>query len=304
MAAHVADARQGGAGAPGSLAPPRTPPSVDGYEVRQQLVETQASDVYLAVHTASGALRTLAIQRIEGDPAAVRRMVGEVLEASRVKHPGIALVDGAGTTKDGRLYVATAYVEGVTLGQLLESEGHLPARRALQIALRAAEALEAAHRANVTHGELTPEQIIVGPPGPDGVEPVTVTGFGMSAERTLVPLKAARPYASPERLSAGTLDARSDVFSLASVILAALSGSAPPVLHPVRRSRSGGWAAIPPYDAPPPGDEPEVDAIYDAAQDALDRLEANPSLARSADQVFGRASRLAADYGFEDCAGT
>ena len=55
---------------------------------------------------------------------------------------------------------------------------------------------------------------------------------------------------------------------------------------------------------PPPGDEAEVDAIYDAAQDALDRLEANPALARSADQVFGRASRLAADYGFEDCAGS
>lgn len=55
---------------------------------------------------------------------------------------------------------------------------------------------------------------------------------------------------------------------------------------------------------PPPGDEAEVDAIYDAAQDALDRLEANPALARSADQVFGKASRLAADYGFEDCAGT
>ena len=55
---------------------------------------------------------------------------------------------------------------------------------------------------------------------------------------------------------------------------------------------------------PPPGDEAEVDAIYDAAQEALDRLKANPSLARSADQVFGRASRLAADYGFEDCAGT
>src|SRR3712207_8198357 len=46
------------------------------------------------------------------------------------------------------------------------------------------EALEAAHRQNVMHGDLTPEHIIVGPAGPDGTEPVTVSGFGMGASRS------------------------------------------------------------------------------------------------------------------------
>ena len=55
---------------------------------------------------------------------------------------------------------------------------------------------------------------------------------------------------------------------------------------------------------PPPGDEEEVDAILDAADEALDRLRADPLLAERADQLFGQAGRLAADYGFEDCAGS
>ncbi|CAA9347291.1 MAG: serine/threonine protein kinase, partial [uncultured Gemmatimonadaceae bacterium] len=234
MAAHVVDGQGVAGGAPGStLTPPRTLPSVEGYEVRRQLGETAASDVYLAAHVASGVLRTLAVQRGETDPAAVRRIVREVLEASRVKHPAVALVDGVGTTRDGRLYVATAYVEGTSLAELLESEGHLPARRAVQIARRAADALEAAHKHGVLHGDLTPDHIIVGPAGADGVEPVGVTGFGMFTARTgsptpVAPAKPARPYASPERLLGGALDARSDVFSLASIVLHALSGNAPP----------------------------------------------------------------------------
>ncbi len=54
---------------------------------------------------------------------------------------------------------------------------------------------------------------------------------------------------------------------------------------------------------PPPGDEEEVDEIYDAADEALARIEANPALAERGDEVFRDASRLASAYGFQDCAG-
>jgi hypothetical protein len=54
---------------------------------------------------------------------------------------------------------------------------------------------------------------------------------------------------------------------------------------------------------PPPGDEAEVAAIYDAAEQSLERIEARPALAERPDQVFSRTSRLAREYGFEDCAG-
>lgn len=54
---------------------------------------------------------------------------------------------------------------------------------------------------------------------------------------------------------------------------------------------------------PPPGDEQEVDRIYDAADEALHRIEADPELAERADKVFAEAARLASAYGFQDCAG-
>lgn len=52
----------------------------------------------------------------------------------------------------------------------------------------------------------------------------------------------------------------------------------------------------------PAGDSARVDEIYDAAQRALDRIEAKPRLAERADVVFARASRLAGEYGFRECA--
>ncbi len=54
---------------------------------------------------------------------------------------------------------------------------------------------------------------------------------------------------------------------------------------------------------PPAGDEQEVDRIFDAAEQALERVEADPALAEQADQVFGGTSRLANAYGFDSCAG-
>jgi hypothetical protein len=54
---------------------------------------------------------------------------------------------------------------------------------------------------------------------------------------------------------------------------------------------------------PPAGDEAEVAEIYATAEAALRRIEAKPRLAERADQVFGRTSRLAREYGFRDCAG-
>lgn len=53
---------------------------------------------------------------------------------------------------------------------------------------------------------------------------------------------------------------------------------------------------------PPPGDEREIDRIYEAAERALERIRRDPRLAERADRVFARASELAAAYGFQDCA--
>jgi hypothetical protein len=68
---------------------------------------------------------------------------------------------------------------------------------------------------------------------------------------------------------------------------------------PIVRDRIADLRAL----EPPPGDEEEVDRIYDAADEALARIEEDPQLAERADEVFREASRLASEYGFQDCAG-
>lgn len=54
---------------------------------------------------------------------------------------------------------------------------------------------------------------------------------------------------------------------------------------------------------PPAGDEEEVAKIYDAAERSLERVRQEPELVERAEEVFAPASRLAARYGFSDCAG-
>jgi hypothetical protein len=68
---------------------------------------------------------------------------------------------------------------------------------------------------------------------------------------------------------------------------------------PIVRDRIADLRAL----EPPPGDEEEVDRIYDAAEDALAEIEERPERAEQADEVFREASRLASEYGFQDCTG-
>jgi len=100
--------------------------------------------------------------------------------------------------------------------------GSLPAAEALRFVASVADALAAAHRAGVVHGNLVPANVIDGPAG------VKVTDFGLSALRERPPderLQSVLSYAAPERLSGGPCHQQaSDMYSLGCWLSPALSG--------------------------------------------------------------------------------
>jgi len=59
------------------------------------------------------------------------------------------------------LLIATEYVDGRSLSDLMQGEGHLPVGRALHLAIQIAKGLEAAHRLGLIHGGLTPQNVVV-----------------------------------------------------------------------------------------------------------------------------------------------
>ncbi|HET7244163.1 MAG TPA: serine/threonine-protein kinase [Streptosporangiaceae bacterium] len=208
--------------------------------------------VWRAVDETSGrdvAVKTLRTRSANGDRAGIGLALATVAALS---NPGIAQVHDYGEepAADGRPaipYLVRDLVPGPTLEERLAG-GSLPAAEALRFVAAAADALAAAHRSGVVHGNLVPANVIDGPAG------VKVTDFGLSALRERPPgerLQSVLSYAAPERLSGGPATMASDMYSLGVLFVACLSGIAaagtsgsPPVTDPAADPVTPGLAAL------------------------------------------------------------
>jgi serine/threonine protein kinase len=183
--------------------------------------------------------RFAAIKVIKPDAAddeRVRRFEAEALAASALNHPNILTVYEFGV-HEGLHYLATEFIEGETLRERLR-RGALPVRVAVDIALQAASALEAAHEAGLIHRDIKPENIMI---RPDGY--VKVLDFGLAklapgaaaaAENMTVSLRTTPGvilgtvgYMAPEQVRGVAVDPRADLWSLGTVLHEMVSGRAP-----------------------------------------------------------------------------
>jgi eukaryotic-like serine/threonine-protein kinase len=161
------------------------------------------------------------------------RFLREIKLCARLQHPHILTVLDSGETA-GQLWFTMPFVEGESLRERLEREKQLPVEDAVRIAREAAEALEYAHRHEVIHRDIKPENILL-----TGDGHALVADFGIaralagdaSGEERLTETGTTLgtpAYMSPEQAAgARTLDARSDVYSLACVLWEMLAGEAP-----------------------------------------------------------------------------
>ncbi len=173
-----------------------------------------------------------------GDRERIRRFALEARAASSLNHPYILTIFDIGE-ENGRHFIASEFVEGLTLRQLL-SAGPMSVPDALDIAIQAASALSAAHDAGIVHRDIKPENIIR---RPDGYIKVLDFGLAKLTEATetdsmsgptksLLETEPGRvlgtiAYMSPEQARGLKLDGRSDIFSLGVVLYELLSGARP-----------------------------------------------------------------------------
>src|SRR5690349_1400869 len=160
------------------------------------------------------------------------RFLREIKLAARLQHPHILTVHDSGET-GGRLWFTMPFVEGESLRDRLRRERQLPVDDALRIAREAAQALQYAHSHGVIHRDIKPENLLLTDDGN-----TLVADFGIARGResgggeeklTDTGLVVGTPaYRSPEQASGDrTLDARSDVYSLGSVLYEMLAGEPP-----------------------------------------------------------------------------
>ena len=206
------------------------------YEIVAPLGAGGMGEVYKARDTRLGRLAALKVMRPDWAADADRRrhLVREARTASSLNHPNILTIYEIDADQ-GVDYIAMEYVGGGTLADLMAS-GPLPARRALRLAAQVADALAAAHEAGIVHRDLKPSNIMLA-----AEDRVKVVDFGLAklggpalstAEtvETIAPtgtVVGTVPYMSPEQAAGRPVDARSDLFSLGTILYEMLSGRRP-----------------------------------------------------------------------------
>jgi eukaryotic-like serine/threonine-protein kinase len=217
--------------------PPGT--QLSHYTIISMLGEGGMGQVYLAEDLQlrrKVALKMLS-SRLTGDERGLRRFEQEAYAASALNHPNILTIYEFGQA-GGLHYIASEFVDGITLRQRMW-DGGIDLSEAIDLAIQIASALVAAHAAGIVHRDIKPENVIV---RSDGI--VKVLDFGIAK---LSPVRVGQPiqrsgsavavlttepgmvrgtarYMSPEQSRGVAVDARSDIFSLGSVLYELVTG--------------------------------------------------------------------------------
>jgi serine/threonine protein kinase/Leucine-rich repeat (LRR) protein len=158
-----------------------------------------------------------------------QQFVREARAAAAVTHENVIPIYAVEEADGPVPYLVMQFVEGISLQQKIERTGPLPLNAILRIALHIAEGLAAAHRQGLVHRDVKPANILL----ENGVERVKITDFGLAraggdAVMTHSGLLTGTPsYMSPEQALGEAVDARSDLFSLGSVLHAMCTGKPP-----------------------------------------------------------------------------
>jgi serine/threonine-protein kinase len=206
----------------------------DRYELGEILGFGGMSEVHKARDTRLH--RDVAVKVLRADlardPSFYLRFRREAQNAAALNHPAIVAVydTGEAETAAGPLpYIVMEYVDGVTLRDIIHTDGPIPTRRAIEIIADACQALNFSHNHGIIHRDVKPANIMI-----SKNSAVKVMDFGIaraladshSVTQTAAVIGTAQ-YLSPEQARGSTVDARSDVYSLGCVLYEILTGEPP-----------------------------------------------------------------------------
>jgi len=160
------------------------------------------------------------------DPDAKSRFVAEARAAAALDHPSVCTIYEIGETEDGQLFIAMPLYDGETLKARLD-RGRLTFDEALPIAQQVARGLGHAHESGIVHRDVKPSNIVLLPDGTAKILDFGIAQIHSASHGDLHQPIGTIAYMSPEQASAGPVDRRSDIWSLAIVIHEMLAGARP-----------------------------------------------------------------------------
>ena len=200
--------------------------TISHYRILERLGGGGMGVVYRAQDTRLD--RTVALKFLplewSQDSVLRERFSREARAASGLDHPHICTIFDVGESPQGQLFIAMAFCPGETLKQRIQ-RGPMPADEAARFAIQIAEALEAAHEANIVHRDIKPANILL-----TDRDEVKIVDFGLAklageAAVTRQGSVVGTPaYMSPEQANGEEVDPRSDVWALGAVLYEMLAG--------------------------------------------------------------------------------
>ena len=159
--------------------------------------------------------------------AVLRRFKAEVSLNRRISHPNVCRLHDYGVS-GGSPYLTMEFVEGKELGTIIDSEGPIPAARALRILTQITRGVASAHAAGIVHRDLKPANVMVRPSGD-----ISILDFGLAHDTNRTDARITRAgkavgtpqYMSPEQLRGLVVDERSDIYAIGVMAFELLTGS-------------------------------------------------------------------------------
>lgn len=203
------------------------------YEILEKIGTGGMGNVYKAHDRRLDRIVAIKILKLEynDDSNFIRKFKRESLAAASISHPNIVSIFDVGSeTIDDDVvhYIVMEYIDGKTLKELINEDGKLPEKRALNYALQIAEALKMAHSKHIVHRDIKSQNIMV-----TKDDRVKVTDFGIArvADNTTVTatnaVMGSVHYFSPEQARGAKVDNRSDIYSMGIVLYEMLTGTLP-----------------------------------------------------------------------------
>ncbi len=165
---------------------------------------------------------------LAGSGPARKRFAREARAAAAVVHEHVVAIHNVENEGESP-FLVMPYVAGESLQQRIDRDGALELCEILRIAMQTASGLAAAHAQGLVHRDVKPSNILL----EQGIERSLLTDFGLARTRDDASLThtgyhpGTPQYMSPEQARGDAVDARSDLFSLGSVIYAMCTGRAP-----------------------------------------------------------------------------
>jgi serine/threonine protein kinase len=205
--------------------------SVGHYDLIEKVAEGGMGAIYRGRDRRSGDIVAIKVMppHMAANPTLLKRFEQEFKAASKLDHPNIVRALDYGDTGTSP-FLVMEFVEGESLGQQLERDGRMEEADALRVIAQVAQGLHRAHKFNLVHRDVKPDNILI---RPDGVAKLADLGLVKETETDLNLTKTGRGLGTPHFMApeqfrnAKNADIRCDIYSLGATLYMMVTGELP-----------------------------------------------------------------------------